>query len=233
MKRTKIANDSPSAAALPQSYRIWHKNSGDFLDHRRFPHSSGAEHCVPPISLQYEGFGHFLDIFRGKKDVPGIQHMSSADLLLAVDHFAEEMSLVYPNEHSRRDRGLPALTNIFCTRTDNPHWVLVAKSVSDKAASDGIICGPHVAVSCIAEFKNEPADVTAIPYVEMSSYFAHSVVEAIKHNAPTLLIRHWNFPCLGLTIVGTLHIMFAFHAQLTIMYCDRPLCYVLCCDLFR
>ncbi|KAI9569493.1 hypothetical protein HD554DRAFT_2313547 [Boletus coccyginus] len=202
VKRAKIATDSPSSVAHPQSYRNWHRTSREFLDHRRFYLSPDAERCVPPISLQYEGFGHFLDIFRGKKDVPGIQHVSSAALLLAVDHFAEEMSLIYPDELSRRDKGLTALTDIFRARTEDPHWMLVAKSVNGKATSNGVICGPHLAASCVADFKNEPANVTSIPYVELTGYFAHSVGEAIKQAAPTALIRHWNFPCLGLTIVG-------------------------------
>ncbi|KAI9569456.1 hypothetical protein HD554DRAFT_2091261 [Boletus coccyginus] len=85
------------------------------------------------------------------------------------------MSLIYPDELSRRDKGLTALTDIFCARTEDPHWMLVAKSVSGKATSDSVICGPHLAASCVADFKNEPANVTGIPYVEMSSYFAHSV----------------------------------------------------------
>ncbi|KAI9455722.1 hypothetical protein HD554DRAFT_264198 [Boletus coccyginus] len=188
--------------AHPQSYRNWHRKSTDFLDHRRFYLSPDAERCVAPISLQYEGFGHFFDIFRGKKDVPGIQHVSSAALLSAVDHFAEEMSLIYPDEPSRRDKGLTALTDIFRARTEDPHWMLVPKSVNGKATSDGMICGPHLAASCVVEFKNEPANISSIPYVELTGYFAHSVGEAIKRAAPAALIRHWNFPCLGLTIVG-------------------------------
>ncbi|KAI9569501.1 hypothetical protein HD554DRAFT_535796 [Boletus coccyginus] len=202
VKRSKIATESPSILALPQVYRDWKRDPEEcILDHCRLSDSPG-ELYLPPISIQYEGFGHFLDIFRGKKDVPGIQHVSSAALLLAVDHFAEEMSLVYPDELSRRDKGLTALTDIFRARTEDPHWMLVAKSVSGKATSDGVICGPHLAASCVADFKNELANVTGIPYVEMTSYFAHSVGESIKHAAPALLIRQWNFPCLGLTIVG-------------------------------
>jgi len=126
VKRAKIATESPSSLAHPHVYRYWQRNPKEcILDHRRFFDSPGDELSrstdhLPPISLQYEGFGHFLDIFRGKKDVPGTQHVSSARLLSAVDHFAEEMSLIYcdEDEYARRSGGIIALTNIFSARTD-------------------------------------------------------------------------------------------------------------------
>jgi hypothetical protein len=67
---------------------------------------------------------------------------------------------------------------------------------------------------CVAEFKNEGGDVT-IPYVEMLGYFANSMrtVAANPDHAP--LLRAWNFPCLGVTIVGKLYILLAFRVQLT------------------
>jgi len=233
VKRAKIATEPPSNQARPQDYRSLQKDPKECIfDHRRLNNSLGDELYLPPISLQYEGFGHFLDIFRGKKDVPGIQHVSCADLLSAVDDFAEKMSLVYSDEYSRRDRGVAALTNIFSARTDDPRWTLTPKNVSHRANSD-VISGPHLAASCVVEFKNEPADVSAIPYVEMTGYFAHSVKTAMEYSAPELLFRHWNFPCLGLTIIGTLYIISALHAQLTIIHCNnRPPCHLLCYDLF-
>ena len=240
MKHAKIATDPPSHLALPQAYRVWKKDSEQrLLDHHRLFDSPGDENSfgtdnLPPISLQYTGFGHFLDIFRGKKDVPGIQHVSS-DLLPAVDHFAKEMSLIYPDELNRRSRGVIALSDIFSARTDNLSLVIFPTPVSDRGNSDKVIFrGPHHAVSCVVEFKNEPADVTSMPYLEMTSYFAHSVRKAIlQHPAPNLLINHWNFPCLGLTIIGMLYIMIAFYALLTITYCNRPLYHFLCYGLFR
>ncbi|KAH0836381.1 hypothetical protein J3R83DRAFT_7959 [Lanmaoa asiatica] len=37
------------------------------------------------------------------------------------------------------------------------------------------ILGPHHAALCVVGFKNEPADISTIPYVEVISYSAHSI----------------------------------------------------------
>jgi hypothetical protein len=79
-KRAKLATDPPSRLALPQNFRVRHRNSQNpFLDHRGAggykPFGDEPPH-FPPISLQYEGFDHFLDIFRGREGVPGVGSVS-------------------------------------------------------------------------------------------------------------------------------------------------------------
>ncbi|KAH0828691.1 hypothetical protein J3R83DRAFT_3061 [Lanmaoa asiatica] len=115
------------------------------------------------------------------------------------------MSLIYDNEQARRSKGLLALNDMFSARTDNHCSQLMPTVVSDKGSSDGHMLGPHHAAYCVAEFKNESAGVSAIPYVETTSYFAHTIRQATQVS-PSVM-RGWNFPCLGLTIIDTLHII--------------------------
>lgn len=103
VKRAKIATESPSDLAQLQTFRALHRDPKEnILDHRRVydinePPISDPSHVVddlPPISLHYEGFGHFLDVFRGCKNVPGIGNVSYKKMRLAVDDFAERMSFI-------------------------------------------------------------------------------------------------------------------------------------------
>lgn len=231
-KRAKIANEPPSSLAQPRYFREWRRDPKEcILDHRRdYNEPHGDTPDLPPISLQYEGFGHFLDIFRGRKGVPGMENVSSEKLQATVDDFAEQMSLIYPEEEDRRSIGLSMLNNIFSARTDNLSFGLMAATIDSKVRTDGHVLRPHHAAYCITEFKNELGSVSAIPYVELTSYFAHSTREATKYSFVSVM-RGWNIPCLGITIVGMLYILFILHPQLTIIHCIRPLCHILCHDL--
>ncbi|KAH0830118.1 hypothetical protein J3R83DRAFT_1456 [Lanmaoa asiatica] len=215
VKRAKFATDAPSAISRPQSFKTLCKDREKPILHCRHPYSetlsdpesSGNgppydDDDLPPISLQYEGFGHFLDIFHGREDVPGMENVSSATLISAVDDFADLMSHVFATEAVRRGKGLAALNVIFLARTDNISFQFMPPAVSNNSASDGHILGPHHIAYCITEFKNEPGDVTSIPYVQMASYFAHSIREASERPASMMVMNGWNLPCLGLTIVG-------------------------------
>ena len=104
VKCAKFLNRSWAAVPQLQFYRVWHKNA-EFVDHHHVHYADGPSGDMspqtafidelPPISLQYEGFGYFLDIIYSNKEVPGINKVSSARLHLAVDDFAEQMSLIY------------------------------------------------------------------------------------------------------------------------------------------
>lgn len=208
VKRAKIASESPSSLAQPHAFRALHKVSdGLILDHRRVYDSencSSEEHSVvddlPPISLQYEGFGLFLDVFRGCKNVPGMENVSSTRLRLAVNKFAESMSLIYRNEDERKEKGFDALDDIFSQRTDDVTFPLI--SASESGNSGGHLLGPHRAAYCVIDFKNESGCGSTIPYVEMTGYFAHSMREAVDHPDSISVTRGWNLPCLGITITG-------------------------------
>jgi hypothetical protein len=151
---------------------------------------------IPPVSLLYEGFGHFLDIFCGRKQ----RHHLSRDeqhLKRAVDHFAEQMTQIYAFEEDRRTDGLPALNDILSLRGSNDK--LMAASIG-AVHTDGHFNGPLDAAACIVEFKNDLGGSGAIPVVELTSYVAHSHAAAMKRFE--VAFRNWRVPCLGLTVVG-------------------------------
>jgi hypothetical protein len=154
----------------------------------------------------------------------------SAGIQSAVNYFADQMSLIYPDEELRKNDGLLALNCIFSLRTDS-HCIQLTEPATEVSPYGHIFrVGPHKAASCIAVFKNELADDTPIPYVEMTSHFTHTTREATLDSVSRSVMRRWNFPCLGITIVGMsyvcLHFMPADHHA-------RPLCHILCHDLFR
>ncbi|KAF8554451.1 hypothetical protein OG21DRAFT_1484651 [Imleria badia] len=203
LKRARIANHLPSDVGKPSVYREVHTK--DYLiDHRRAcdDESPDLGEKLPPISLQYAGFGHFLDIFYGHEHFSDTDKVSSREIRTAVDTFAERMSRYYPAELSRRDDGLPALKNVLSARTDGLSFRLLPGEVDGSVRSDGHIYGPHNAMSCVTKFKNEAGGVSTIPYVEMLGYFAHSTKTAAKEPDSASLMDAWNFPCLGMTIIG-------------------------------
>ena len=216
-KRAKIANLAPSDAGKPSFYRDLHKE--DYLiDHRRAcdDESPDVGEDLPPISLQHAGFGHFLDIFHGLGHFSDTDEVSSRGIRMAVDIFAEKMSRYYLDELGRRNVGLPALKNVLSSRTDGLSLQLIPAKVGS-VRSAGHVWGLHNALSCVAEFKNEAGGVSSIPYVEMLGNFAHSTKAAANKPDSASLMDAWNFPCLGITIVGKLCIMFAFPVHLPVM----------------
>jgi hypothetical protein len=62
---------------------------------------------IPPPSLLYEGFGHFMDSFR-RRDNDWALSQKQRDLEAAVDRFAERMTRVHRSEDERRESGLVA-----------------------------------------------------------------------------------------------------------------------------
>ena len=70
VKCAKFVNRSWAAVPQLQFYRVWHKNA-EFVDHHHVHYADGpssdmSPHAfideLPSISLQYGGFGYFLDI---------------------------------------------------------------------------------------------------------------------------------------------------------------------------
>lgn len=55
------------------------------IDHRRHgpfdDESPDVGDHLPPNSLQYKGFSRFLDIFRGLKNVPGMEKTAQSSVL--------------------------------------------------------------------------------------------------------------------------------------------------------
>jgi hypothetical protein len=163
------------------------------LDDRPVPDS------VPPASLLYDGFGHFMDIFRHRKDVYDLS-LKRRNLELAVDNFAELMTDFHDNEDGRKMKGLLALNEIL---SNNSNKLAAASIDSTSIHSDGHYNGPHDAVSCIVGFKNELVDISSMPLVELIGYVAHSHAQSMARHEE--LYKGWRVPCLGMTIVGKLH----------------------------
>ena len=156
---------------------------------------------VPPVSLLYEGFGSFLDIFRRREGVYELT-LERRDLEVAVNYFAEAMTSFFESEAERKTTGLNALNAILSTGS---HTKLTTASVdSNRICSGGYYNGPHGAISCIVEFRNELVDVNSIPLVELVSCVAHSHAQSIKSHKD--IYMGWRVPCLGLTVVGELHV---------------------------
>ncbi|KAI6133844.1 hypothetical protein EV401DRAFT_2252508 [Pisolithus croceorrhizus] len=201
VKRAKLATMSASSLAQPETFITLHKKPGELiLDHRR---PSDFVDNLPPVSVHYKGFGHFLEVFRGSRDVPVMESVDSESLRLVVDELAESMSLIYENEQVRERRGLDALDDIFSARDDDLPVVVMGTNDSNSSNSDlGYFLGQRRAAYCIAEFKNESGCGSVIPYVEMTGRFAHSMKEAAERLNSASVMRGWNFPCLGIAITG-------------------------------
>jgi hypothetical protein len=192
---SKIYTTSPSQMGKLQEYKsLQQDRDGRILDDRPVPDS------VPPASLLYDGFGHFMDIFRHREDVYDLSP-KRRNLELAVDNFAELMTVFYNNGDVRKMKGLFALNENLSLNGRNK---LAAASIdSTPIHSDGHYNGSHDAVSCIVEFKNELVDISSMPLVELTGYVAHSHAQSMARHED--LYMGWRVPCLGMTIVGKLH----------------------------
>jgi len=94
LKRSKLATLAPSVIAQPSEYRsIQNRSSQRILDDR-----PERDEDLPPVSLIYDGFGHFLDVFHGHLDVPGLSDVSLTELQDRVDAFAEHVSFLHPRK---------------------------------------------------------------------------------------------------------------------------------------
>ncbi|KAH8990753.1 hypothetical protein EDB92DRAFT_1996290 [Lactarius akahatsu] len=191
-KRTKVATLAPSSLAASQRYvRLQQDSRERILDDRPEP-----DHQIPPIPLLYSGFGHFLDIMDGRNDVPGLANIKVAELQMAVDALATEMTRFFELEFQRREKGLEHLKDIFAARrgTTIPR---TSVSAIGSAISDGHNVANNGTSSIVVEFKNSPTEVSAVPQVQVAGFVAH-LNAALKKEA----YLQWRVPCLGLTIVG-------------------------------
>jgi hypothetical protein len=187
IRQSKLLKQSPSRMDKPSTYRLLQGVSQDWiLDDR--PEADP----IPPLSLLYHGFSQFMDSLDKSIHVDSKQR----DLERNVDQFAAEMVKFYQDEDARRAKGLSALNQIL-GRT------LMPASIG-KSHTDGHCLGPHNAATCLVEFKNESAEISAIPIVKLTAYVAQSYRQAIVECGA--LFAGWNVPCLGITIVGKLNI---------------------------
>ncbi|KDR69821.1 hypothetical protein GALMADRAFT_76982 [Galerina marginata CBS 339.88] len=195
MKRSKLAMTAPSTMAQPSYYEENQKTSSEkILDDR-----PKVDPHIAPISLLYDGFGDFLDIFDGRADVPGLAEVNILELHKAVDDFALKMCRFYDNDDERRTAALPALNCIFSARTGTTIPSLLAAAIGS-LRTDGHNVTKHGGGALIAQFKNRSAGINAIPEVELTGYVAHSHATGMEEHQD--LFERWRVPSLGLTVVG-------------------------------
>jgi hypothetical protein len=199
LKRTKLATIAPSTISKTAEYQsLQGDHSEKILDDRPVPDD------IPPISLLYEGFGHFFDIIDGRDNVLGIADVDSRELRRAVDELADKMTGFFGTEHERRDTANRCLNRIFSARKGVLIAALAASSMGS-ATSDGHNIVGHGAGSIVVEFKNWLAGISSLPSVELVGYIARLTAQAMgADNARRELFLRWRVPCLGLTIVGEL-----------------------------
>jgi len=195
IKRSKVARTAPSSFAQPRTYRSTQKDLTDkILDDR-----PSEDDDIPPVSLLYDGFGQFLDIFAGDTNVEDVNDVKVSDLQFAVDNFAQLMCGFFDVEYQRRDAGLPALDKIFAARKDGSRAEIKAEAIGS-VTTDGHYTGDHGVATMVYEFKNWSTDISALPEIQLVGYFAHSFArEAAKYSGK---LDGWRVPGLGVTIVG-------------------------------
>lgn len=180
-----------------------HNSSEKILDDRPEPDAD-----IAPISLLYDGFGDFLDIFDGKTDVAGLSEINIAELQKAVDDFAQKMCRFYDDEDGRRTTALRALNCIFSARTGTAIPSLHAAAIGS-VRTVGYNVARHGGGALIVGFKNQSAGNKAIAEVELTGYVARLHATGMDEHRD--LFERWRVPCLGLTVVGKLP-----HSSLTI-----------------
>ncbi|KAH9077692.1 hypothetical protein EDB83DRAFT_2548709 [Lactarius deliciosus] len=191
-KRARIATEPPSSLAKSQAYVNIQRDSCErILDDRPEP-----DHQIPPIPLLYSGFGHFLDVMDSHDDVPGLADIKVAELQMAVDALATEMTRFFENELQRRDKGLEHLRDIFAARRGT-----IIPRISASAIGSAISNGHNVAgngtSSIVVEFKK-----LAHRGLRSSPSTSRGFRCASECSMEKVAYLQWRVPCLGLTIVG-------------------------------
>jgi len=195
-KKARLTALAPSDASKPVYYQHMQENASQrILDDR-----PSADLEVPPVPLLYSGFGHFVDIYNGRDDVPRLADIDFPALEAAVDTFAETMAGFFGNEDLRRDEGLPLVNAIFSCRKEKAPTFLALRAESFRGyRSDGHNLAAHQSAGTIVEFKDKNTGITSIPEVEAAAYFAQL---NIAPNHKSTFFGRWRVPCLALTVVG-------------------------------
>ncbi|KAN0139205.1 hypothetical protein V8E53_002706 [Lactarius tabidus] len=222
-KRSKIATIPPSSIATSQCYQDLQQNTRErILDDR-----PGPDLGIPPISLLYPGFGHFLDILDGHDNVPGLNDVNMAELQMAVDVLVAKMAEFFDEEKTRIVIGLEYLNEIFRARrgTEIPH--ILASDIG-YVTSDGHNIAMNGTSSIMVKFKNSHTGIASLPQVEVAGYVAHLNAQLRKE----AFLRS-RVPFLGLTIVGcdiTFYALITVNTQIRLVHltptysCIRSAC---------
>ena len=186
----EIALVAPSKVSEQESYQEIQGQS----QQRDRPH---ADNFIPPISLLYDGFGVFGDVFNEMGSVPGENDILEVKLWNEVHAFAGQMIKFYDTEAQRQDVLLRSLDRIFRARRD-PEGDRISDS---KIGSHLITRGAHGAIIFCVECKNELTNISCEPSAKLVSYIAGSFKEEMngEHQA---MFHAWRVPALGMTQIG-------------------------------
>ena len=194
--RSKLVHETPSTVAQSSVYKSMQENPDEkLLDDRPAPDAG-----IPPISLLYSGFGHFIDVCSGRRTAPGHDQIDRPRLRKAVDTFANRMCDFFQKEVDRRDAGLDCLNEIYRSRNGPTPFPELLPSSRSTWTSDGHFTSAHHGISHVVEFKNENTGNKSNAKVQAAAYTAQSHTELPEELRP--LFKGWRLPCLGMTVVG-------------------------------
>jgi hypothetical protein len=201
-KRQKFVTTAPSELANPSKYRSI-QNSGTLDDHPK------PDVDMPPIPLLYDGFGYFLDIVAGHKDIPGLDLVDLRRLQAEVDELACMMCRFYDHENERRDVACRILNKIFGARRGVVIPLIEAASIGS-VRSDGHVMWRNGVVMLVTDFKNKATGSYAMLKVELVRHVARFHKQKMQEGK-----RGWRVPCLGLIIIGEReYLIFSFRTEL-------------------
>ncbi|KAL5492044.1 hypothetical protein ACEPAI_3491 [Sanghuangporus weigelae] len=153
---------------------------------------------VSPVSLLFDGFGEFLDIFRTYDGLPvKVASVPRAHCHSLIDNFAEKMCQTYPDEDRRNKAGVQAINNIFAAYGINNatfHRAVVTK----KAISDGHFLTERNTVGGVVEVKISGSGTGGI-HIQMVGYAARGRADALGGSNKELML--WRAPCMGISVV--------------------------------
>jgi hypothetical protein len=194
----KVAAEAPSKVSIPENYQTLQQQPQQrILDDRPC-----ADLFIPPISLLYDGFGIFDDVFHGRRPVPGERDILEVKLWGEVGTFADQMAKFYDTEADRRDVALRHLGQIFRARS-NPQAVGWNADTSwfFPPQTDKHLKGAHGAIVFCIKCKNELPNISCEPSAELVSCVANSFKEQWE-GAHRDLFDGWRVPALGMTQIG-------------------------------
>ncbi|KAH9973808.1 hypothetical protein BGW80DRAFT_224693 [Lactifluus volemus] len=155
---------------------------------------------MPLIPLLYDGFGYFLDIVAGHKDIPGLDLVDLRRLQVEVDELACMMCRFYDHEDERRDAARRILNKIFGARRGVVIPLIEAASIGS-VRSDGHVMWRNGVAMLVTDFKNRATGSCAMLKVELVRHVARLHKQKMQEGKK--LFRGWRVPCLGLIIIGS------------------------------
>jgi hypothetical protein len=183
---------APSELAKPSKYRSI-QNSRTLDDHPK------PDVDMPLIPLLSDGFGYFLDIVAGHKDIPGLDLVDLRRLQAEVDELACMMCRFYDHEDERRDAARRILNKIFGARRGVVIPLIEAASIGS-VRSDGHVMWRNGVAMLVTDFKNRAMGSYAMLKVELVRHVPRLHKQKMQEGKK--LFRGWRVPCLGLIIIG-------------------------------